>query len=594
MITVMRRAFIQAIAIFIFALGQICDVKARETANVDALLAEVSAHLRSTPEKSVAPLAQLQALQLTFTVAQNERYLLLYASFLGFRGRHEERIALVRSFAKQVQTPVMRARLLYEVVDGNTALGKYEDALQAMNEQILLLPLLANAHEESHVLNGAVTLLSALHAYDDALTYAERIQSLGASMGGSYAKCMGLTDKVEVNFMRGASALARSIVQDAIRACEENKNPLFVIISKTHSAIDQIDSGNYTDGLTATLPLLNEFSQLSHNSDYITQLEEAVARAYLKTGNLDRAEQYGLQAYQRAQSGKALLLQEKTSETMAAIKRAKGQLAQAISYYDINLALKKQVLDDQLHKHLAYQRVKFDTQDKANQLALLEQKNKNLNTEKALQQGKYQNLVLLLTLGLVVLSILGAWLLRTLRQKNTFRKSAQIDGLTEVCNRAHFMACARQAFDNKNSPISVVLFDMDFFKKINDTYGHATGDWVLKSVCNTVRHILHKGAIFGRLGGEEFALCLPAFSEEASRAVAERCRAAIAATDTRHSGFSFQMTASFGIASRAVHGEMSFEEALAASDNALYGSKNGGRNRVTVYQSAQEQATALA
>jgi len=190
----------------------------------------------------------------------------------------------------------------------------------------------------------------------------------------------------------------------------------------------------------------------------------------------------------------------------------------------------------------------------------------------------------LLTLGLVLFAMLGAWLIKTLRQKNIFRHSAQVDGLTQVSNRTHFVACARQAFKDSNRGVSLVLLDMDFFKKINDTYGHATGDWVLKTVCDTVKTQLRKTDMLGRLGGEEFALCLPRFSEEEVSALAERCRAAIAAIDTAPSGFGFEMTASFGIATRSMEGPLSFEETLAAADKALYFSKNEGRNRVTVYQ----------
>lgn len=575
---------IRVVALITLGLGYSFGAMAVEQSTVDALIAEISPYLFSEPEKSVVPLAKLQALQATFTLAQNEKYHLIYASSLGFRGRHEERIALVQSFIGQVKTPARRARFLYELVDGNTALGKYENALLAMNEAILLLPLLEDAGEKMTVLQSAIALLSSLHAYDEALVFAERIYSLNENKTGSYAACIGKGDNVEINFTRGNSQLARSLVPDAILACDANKNQLVTLIVKTLAAIDLIDSADYVKGIAISLPLLQEFSVLSQSSDYVTQLEDAVARAYLKTGNTERAEHYGFQAYQRAQSGNVLLLREKTSETMAAIKRAQGQLANAIDYYDINLALKKKVLDDQLQKNLAYQRVKFETQDKANQMALLEQKNKNLNIEKKLQQGKNQNLVLLMTLGLVLLAILGTWLVKTLQQKNIFRKSAQVDGLTQVSNRAHFVACARQAFKDANSRVSLVLLDMDFFKKINDTFGHATGDWVLKAVCDTVKTQLRKTDMLGRLGGEEFALCLPLFTEEEVCALAERCRAAIAAIDTAPSGFGFEITASFGIATRGIDGPLSFEETLAAADKALYFSKNEGRNRVTVYQ----------
>jgi diguanylate cyclase (GGDEF)-like protein len=125
---------------------------------------------------------------------------------------------------------------------------------------------------------------------------------------------------------------------------------------------------------------------------------------------------------------------------------------------------------------------------------------------------------------------------------------------------------------------------MDYFKTINDSYGHAAGDWVLKTVCDTVKTQLRKTDILGRLGGEEFAMCLPQFSEEEVNALAERCRVAIAAIDSAPSGFSFLVSASFGIATHGVNGLITFEETLAAADKALYLSKAEGRNRVTVYQ----------
>ena len=189
----------------------------------------------------------------------------------------------------------------------------------------------------------------------------------------------------------------------------------------------------------------------------------------------------------------------------------------------------------------------------------------------------------MLTLGGIVLAVLGGWLFNSVRLKNVFRASAQIDGLTQISNRAHFTAFAQQAFKDPARDVSLVLFDMDLFKRINDTYGHPTGDWVLKAVCAAVKAALHKTALLGRLGGEEFALCLPNVQEEQAQAVAERCRAAIAAINTSPSGFDFPITASFGLATRNAHQPESFEETLVQADKALYLSKNAGRNRVTVF-----------
>jgi diguanylate cyclase (GGDEF)-like protein len=494
-------------------------------------------------------------------------------------------VALVQAFLPRVTVPALRVNFLYELIDGSTALGRYEVALKAMNESILLLPRLETVNHKISVLQGAVTLLNALQAYDDALDFSQRIYALSTEKEhGGYAACMGLANQVEINFLRAQVEQARSASGPAISACNAIKNSIITLIVRTLVAIDLIDSGDYDLGIRTSLPLLKEYELLSESSDYLSQLEEAVARAYLKVGNLDRAEFYGLRAYQRAQAGKVLVLQEKSSDTMAAVKRAQGQLANAIDYYEIDLALKKKVLDEQLQKNLAYQRVKFDAQDKANQLAMLEQKNKTLSIEKELQQGRYQNLVLLMTLGLVMLVILGGWLVKTLQQKNIFRVSSQIDGLTQVSNRAHFVACAQQMFKGTDRSVSLLLLDMDHFKIINDTYGHATGDWVLKTVCDTVKAQLRKTDIVGRLGGEEFAICLQQFSQEEVKALAERCRVAIVAIDTAPCGFSFQINASFGFATRDMAGPVNFEDTLAAADKALYLSKNEGRNRVSVYR----------
>ena len=579
-----RRYIVRALVCL--TIGWLCSSGAIAEAEptFDSLFSELSNKYGLSPNDGDFILKKLGTLRPTFTPDQNEKYQLFHAFSLGAKGKHEERVTLVESIIGQVKTPGRRARFLYELIDGNTALGRYERALQAMNESILLLPSIEKTSQKIVVLQGAINLLNAIRAYDEALDFIDRLYALRGNTVGSYAACVGLTNKVETNYMRGSNALARALVPDAIVACDANKNQFFALIVKTHAAIDVLDSGSYAQGITASLPLLQEFSILSKDSDYLTQLEEAVARAYLKTGNTERGERYGLQAYQRAQSSRVLVMQEKTSETMAAIKRAQGQLAAAISYYDINLELKKKVLGDQLHKNLAYQRVKFDTQDKANQMALLEQKNRILSTEKALQQNKYQNLILLMTLILVVLAILGAWLFNTLRLKNVFRMSAQVDGLTQVSNRAHFTASAHQVFKDTTRGVSLMLFDMDWFKKINDTHGHAACDWVLKTVCASVKTQLHKTALLGRLGGEEFALCLPDVSEDQAANLAERCRAAIAAIDTHASGFDFPITASFGIATRRANQSASFEETLVEADKALYLSKNEGRNRVTVYQ----------
>lgn len=578
------RVFRSFIVLLLVAGNSLAYAQESKEKNIDDLLAAVAQDIRTAPERASSTLAKLQGLESSFNATQRSRFYLLSASALGFKGRHKERVELVESNIDKVKDPDFQARLLYQLTSGYTSLGEYEKALMAMNKSIVLLPQLVNQNAKLDALQSAITLLNSLHAYDEALSYNDRMLSFDAKIKESGSKCIGLANLVEINLMRGERQRARSILPEAIQTCEEHDRSFIVLILRSLASVDLIDSGNYLQGRGAGLPLLAEFAKTNQSSDYLTQLEDALSRAYMSAGNFEQAERFGLQAYQHAKSGSAVHLMEKTAETMASIKRAQGQYAGALEYYEAALVLKNRVLDDQLHKNLAYQRVKFDTQDKAIQLSLLEQKNKILAVERELEKKNNQNLILVIVLVAVILVLLSLWLIKTLQQKNQFRQFSQTDGLTQAANRMHFMTCANEAFKMRTGSMSIILFDMDLFKNINDSYGHATGDWVLKNVCETIKTHLRKVDLFGRLGGEEFGICMPDSSQASALQLAERCRMAIAMIDTEPSGHIFSLSASFGVATVDSNGLNTFDATLEAADKALYSSKAEGRNCVNVFR----------
>lgn len=588
------RSVAQIIVGGLLALASLQPVFGQTPETFETAYAELVKVLNKSQAEVDAALARVQKLEPTFTPQQREKFELVSINALGNHGRHSERVARARAFIGQVQSPVMRVRFLYELIHGHTALGEYQEALLAMNESIVLLPSLQTTSQKIVALQGAISLLTSLQAYEEALELVNRMYALRIGSGETFAACSGLVNLVELYMQWGRGDMARRYVPDALAACATDRNEPFQLIAKTYAAIDQINSGHYAEGIRAGTQVLVDLNRVKPNWDYGAQMQEALARAYLQTGNLERAQYYGQRAFDWAQTARILVLQEQTSETLATIKRAQGQLAAALALYDTNLALKKQVLDDRVQKNLAYQRVKFDTQDKANQLTLLEQRNQNLRMEKELHERQNENLILLLTLGLVLVVSLGGWLARVLSRMDRFRLSAQTDALTRVSNRAHFVAETTKALQQSARAVSLVVFDMDHFKHINDTYGHPTGDWVLQAVCETVKLQLDKGDVFGRLGGEEFALCVPDLAPDAVMTLAERCRIAILSIDTRPSGYSFAITSSFGVATRAAGETVPYEQMLVAADKALYVSKNNGRNRVTVYHPTAASAASIA
>jgi diguanylate cyclase (GGDEF)-like protein len=127
------------------------------------------------------------------------------------------------------------------------------------------------------------------------------------------------------------------------------------------------------------------------------------------------------------------------------------------------------------------------------------------------------------------------------------------------------------------------MIDLDYFKRINDTYGHQAGDVALKIAVDAAKSACRKNDIVGRLGGEEFGVLLPGCASHLASFIAENCRKAIEQADFTSSGHDLDVTASFGIADSS-NCEYNFEKLFAGADYALYQSKDLGRNRVVQYQ----------
>ncbi|MBI3446363.1 MAG: diguanylate cyclase [Magnetospirillum sp.] len=175
-------------------------------------------------------------------------------------------------------------------------------------------------------------------------------------------------------------------------------------------------------------------------------------------------------------------------------------------------------------------------------------------------------------------------------ERDVWRTLATVDALTGLGNRQTMMSHLvgeRDRAIRQAQPCCVGLADIDHFKKINDTFGHATGDRVLRAVSECLRGAVRPYDILYRYGGEEFLVCLPSASQEAGMQVLERMRAAIAALDLKtESGRAIPVTASFGLSELTA--DLSVEESLDRADNALYDGKRAGRNRVVAYNDSMD------
>ena len=168
----------------------------------------------------------------------------------------------------------------------------------------------------------------------------------------------------------------------------------------------------------------------------------------------------------------------------------------------------------------------------------------------------------------------------------------RIDGLTQVFNRKHWEQCLAQEYSRARRfehNLSLIMFDLDLFKKLNDRHGHLGGDQVLIETAKNVKSILRLCDVFGRYGGEEFAIILPETSLKGASELAERIRQKVEKTIISFNGDDLKISASIGVSILAPS-DKRYESLISRTDEALYEAKANGRNCVKILPSLSKCA----
>jgi diguanylate cyclase (GGDEF)-like protein len=157
-----------------------------------------------------------------------------------------------------------------------------------------------------------------------------------------------------------------------------------------------------------------------------------------------------------------------------------------------------------------------------------------------------------------------------------------VDGLTQVYNRRYFNEALERELNRSRRygrALSLIAFDIDHFKRVNDTYGHLTGDNLLRQIAAAVKPRLRREDVFARTGGEEFGVLLPEVGLDGARITAEKVRRIIESTPLNHEDAVIACTVSVGVATLGTS-DASGEELYKRADERLYEAKQAGRNRV--------------
>ncbi|GLR64030.1 sensor domain-containing diguanylate cyclase [Marinospirillum insulare] len=164
---------------------------------------------------------------------------------------------------------------------------------------------------------------------------------------------------------------------------------------------------------------------------------------------------------------------------------------------------------------------------------------------------------------------------------------ADTDSLTGLNNRRAFFNLGKQLLhqaERNQTPVALIMFDLDYFKQINDQHGHALGDLTLVNIARIAEDKIRSSDVLARIGGEEFALLMPQTTLEQSLILAERLSNAFAENKVTNQTVEISCTASFGISALEAATTKSLDALIAEADKALYLAKNSGRNQIKVHE----------
>jgi diguanylate cyclase (GGDEF)-like protein len=504
----------------------------------------------------------------------------LNAYQLGYGGQYESAIPILNDVIARSSDPVLKFRAGVTAVNILSFGRHYEEAFRRLSELLEKMPSISDKVARSQALGVASALYSDAGQYELAIDYANRFMQENPGVVGD---CKGSYLKLEAAYRNPESMFSGQNYESGIDSCAKAGEPVFSNLIRSYAASIDINNGkvdaaivslqkNYMDAQHTKYPLL------------ISVFNAFLGEAYWKKGDDAQAEKYALSAVQGSVKNEYTEPAVASYKILYQVARKQGNFGDALAYHEKYMAADKGYLNEISAKALAFQTVKqqvlakklqIDTLNKQNQILVLQQK----LGKKAAETSR---LYILLLLGVLV--SIGFWSYRVKRSQLSFMKLARRDGLTGIFNRQHFVSEAElqlQYCKKSLRDASLILIDLDHFKMVNDTHGHAVGDRVLRRAVEVCKAQLRSTDIFGRLGGEEFGILLPECTLEQTAVRAEQIRAAIAEASISEEPPRVMVSASFGVAS-SVYSGYELRQLLIHADEALYQAKRDGRNRVNV------------
>lgn len=558
-------------------------------ADVQSLLERADAVRSSDPAQFESLLTMLEAAKAQATPAQLEHIRLLQAYFTAVRGQLGDAAEQSAILFAVAEDPTIRFRA--GMLAANTAIIARDLpwALRHLEKALTQIDSVTDLQIREDGRRVAATVYNLAGQFEKGL---DQARSVAASPVSEKSLCVARHLEVEalVNLKRPADD---GWVQDAITHCLRQGDLIAAGLLRRDLATKWAGEGRTADAL-ALLERHWSDVEATRYPLLIAITRSLIAGYRLQLGDVSGAEAHAQAVHAMPQLDPHSLPIITAHRVLYEVAKRRGDLATALMEHEHYAAADKARLDEIKAREVAIQFGKLELAAKKQSIALLSQRNEVLQLQQQVARTDMWNARLGIALLALCALALAAWGWHGRRLQARLRTLAQTDPLTGIANRRHFRARADALLarvGQHGRPASLVVFDLDHFKRINDCCGHATGDRLLAELARVVQARCRPGDVFGRLGGEEFAVLLADCDLERARAAAHAMREAIATIDTRALGCPLPLSASFGCASSALSGT-GYETLAAHADAAMYRAKAGGRNRVVLHRGADGDAGA--
>lgn len=492
-----------------------------------------------------------------------------------YDGKYQVAIEELNDLLEIVEDPVLKVRARATLVNVLSLAVRYNDAFSELTRMLEALQGISDpdAREQAH--GVAALLYNQVEQYALGLEYAQMIINENWQGRGL---CKGGQVKLEALYQSGQLSNALDDAQAAVQACTSMGDHVRANLIRTYIARAHIDQNQWDQALA----LLNTHYAEASATRYaflISEIDAIRAHIAKNLGNLEDAKNYALSAVTNGVQDQYTEPLVTAYRVLYEVARDQGQLSAALRYHERYAEADKGYLDDISARQIAYEKVKHEILARQLQIDALNKRNEILQLER-------ENNRLYIALLISILAFIGLWGWKTKRLQMHFMRLSQKDGLTGIANRPHFLDRAQRLLEtNRKSgqELCIVLCDLDYFKAINDRFGHAAGDHVLKRTVDACQSHMRPEDLFGRFGGEEFGIVLSGCELAVARERCEQLRAAVEGITAVEFGMQSNVTASFGVASAKASG-YELRLLLAHADAALYQAKRQGRNCVVVYE----------